>query len=117
MEMDLQPDLGFDSPEEICRVNVAIYAIRSETLPAGHFWSGESGIGLVVAVLRPELLLKENIRCPLSLFFLKVICILVSISEKSPLTISNLDKNRHINRKASSEPVSNHSDFSSRLNS
>lgn len=69
METDLQPNLGFDSPEQIFHVNVAIYAISSETLPAGQFWSGESGIGLVVAVLRAELLLKDNIRCPLLLCF------------------------------------------------
>lgn len=69
IETDLQADLGFDSLEEICQVNVATYAVCSETLPAGHFWSGERGIGLVVAVLRAELLLKGNIRCPLLIFF------------------------------------------------
>lgn len=69
MGTDLLPDLDFDSLEEICHVNVATYAICSETLPAGHSWSGESGIGLVVAVLRAGLLLKDNIKCPLLLFF------------------------------------------------
>lgn len=59
--MDLQPDLGFDSLEEICHVNVATYAICSKTPADGYFCSGESGTGLV-AVLRAELLLKDNVR-------------------------------------------------------
>lgn len=72
METDLQPNLDFDSLEEICHINVATYALRSESLPAGHFWSGEGGIGSVLAVFRAELLLKDNIRCPHLTIFLNL---------------------------------------------
>lgn len=100
METYLQLDRGFDSLEEICHLNVA-----KTMLPAGHFWSGQAG--LVVAVPRAELLIKNNSKCHLWAFFLNLNNLHTSeYSWEKSINNLHLDKKRHINRKASSEPVS-----------